>query len=255
MGGSKTTRIFGKSSPGKVKEDDKIFILKIQYPSKSELKTMRRTELLDLLNTAIEHYTNDLGIIKAAKITGGFMPHYAFIRDRLKKFNTATIWDGPVHEAIEALSNEELLALIQLDQNTLELVEGGTPPDDTPATYVEIRDSGVVVHYVTINTALVCKECGETITNETERDHVRSVACMERKQDNEMEARGFSLIDSDYEAELAKTQNVPIEYRPSGFYIWAPAWVEAAISAFKRGGFAGMELHEYLDRMGKMQNG
>lgn len=100
---------------------------------------------------------------------------------------------------------------------------------------------------------IMCADCGEVVNAQTYKAHRQSMKCMTMTMNRDVRETGYSEVDHGPHITAIKKSGIEIEVRPTGYAIWAPEWVKEAIKAYEEhkagGGFAGLSLSEYLEKM------
>lgn len=217
---------------------------------------IEHTDMVALVDETLKFYITALGCVESGGAEND-IPYFMFATSRLAKHGKIPIFTGPFEPTIAKLSLVELHQLIESTRNVQAVVASKEDPDNVRFWYLGSNNHGgtsFMLHQCTIHWAITCDVCGVNVTTLTLDDHKLTVDCRNVKLESELADKGLCLIeDLADEIALSKTRNIPIEYHPSGFNMYVPGWVEGAISAYKKHnrGFAGMSLHEYLDKMAK----
>lgn len=210
-------------------------------------------DLIHLLDDSNKIFTSALGQIVAHKGANvDYIPHYVYVRQRLEKYGTVHVYDGPWDQIIAEMSATELTEMINMNREVLVKVRAGEDAHGKPMVEAEERIGKVLaLHHCLVNASLMCTTCQGPVTGMILEDHQRTVECKEAEILNGLDKGTLTRIDKDDEQELAKTRKIDFEFHPIGYGIFVPKWVSGAIQAYhsQNGSYAGLTLHEYLDKM------
>jgi hypothetical protein len=107
-------------------------------------------------------------------------------------------------------------------------------------------DIGIVKGFA----GLLCKDCGAVVSEKIYKQHLKSLNCMTQTANRDLRDQGYVELSSGPDIAAVRAAGVDIEFRPSGYSIWAPPWVGNAIDAYRANqGFAGMKMGEFITRM------
>lgn len=116
-------------------------------------------------------------------------------------------------------------------------------------TFVDRADSHM--SSAKIFSGIMCKDCNEIVNSKSYNAHRTSMKCMTDTTNKDVRTSGYKAVEHGPHIAALKKSGVHFEIRPSGYTIWAPDWVQEAITAWEKepGGFAGLSLSDYLEKM------
>jgi len=96
----------------------------------------------------------------------------------------------------------------------------------------------------------MCEKCGRWIPHHSLSRHKSSRTCQAESTSKDVREAGYVNITHIRGIGRVLKADVGVVARPKSIEYWAPDWVAAAIKKYNDGGgFAGMSLDEYLDKM------
>lgn len=213
-----------------------------------------------------EIYLNKLkDILLAARIDATTMPFCPYLKARLDKDASCTIYNGPFDHYISTLSLDAIDELLTHNNTIAAVLVDGIDTKSIDAVhgkhiYIGMATRtdvvGVLMKYTLIRPN-ACIKCNELINNTTIEDHQKSIGCHDTELENTIKANQFEQIQEDDESQIIRTKNIPYKYYPIGFNIFVPKWVTQAIQMYvsmrSRGGFQDIQLSEYLDKMAETE--
>lgn len=199
-----------------------------------------------------------LGKIEAARpdVTA-YILHLTWAMDKVERFGKVSFYPGPNDAYIIDDTILQIRKMIDANKGLISLIDSDGAVVDYKMYRVQEEEDKITVNInkVVVDDPPICSICSDVVVYDDLSDHQLGSACLTQKTNNAMESMGWVAIEQEQECDIAKATNVPYQMVAASFDMWAPSWVTSAIAAWTRhkGGFAGMTLTEYLDKMAANQ--
>lgn len=165
---------------------------------------------------------------------------------------------GPNEDKYRDETIRECSEMVATNNAAINLLSTGAPIKDvlTYAAEIDERYHGLVVCRMTIDTPPVCAMCDQAIIYTTVDEHNKSPDCYSYKCINQEIAAGWVELDEQAEIDAVfKATKVQHRFIPIAHGTFVQSWVKQAISTYNnRGGFSGMTLEEFLDKMAESKS-
>jgi hypothetical protein len=102
----------------------------------------------------------------------------------------------------------------------------------------------------TVVDGVTCEKCGQVIQRTDLENHQVTIPCFLAYSRSQLENSNSKPIANEADViEVRKVTSIPSTLLPTACTLYVPTWVHAAIVQYKKEGYAGMSLSEFLTRL------
>lgn len=220
---------------------------------KTQHESLDQADLAAQLDDSITIFTNALGkLVANAGSATEYIPYYSHVVERLHRYGSVHIYDGPWDKVISEQSNEQLTKLLEMNRAAVAKVRVGEDISNMPVVIAEERaNNAVTLSHSYVDNSLMCPTCGDAVMGMILEDHLQTPGCKQAEMSRKLEKEQLVQVSEDDVMELAKTRKIDLFFHPTSYGVYVHKWVDGAIRSYNatNGGYAGLQLHEYLDKM------
>ena len=185
-----------------------------------------------------------------------FCQVYSCTRKRLTIYIQYAYWAKNANDIL--VNNKPLQKLIdrcdrfarRLQRNTLRHVDWYPLIHESYHIESQVPGTSIDITAITMPYMVQCDVCGTMVTMGTLDKHKLRLDCINQGKINALRKNGYDVAYNDLITKAALCGLIDAELVPKDYVVMVPQWVRDAAEQYTKGnGYAGMEFHEFINRM------